>query len=172
MSEQNLLCNFRAQTLDDWKDWLWFKNQCKDQGLTICRPLIAFIRSYRKFVEGIDKPEVVNAFPVVVQLKQQNTFVYSVEKPRRTPDLSRYIKNIFVTTISKAMADAYVLQKAQRLYLEGQKTFCFKDFSELRHGRFRKMVQRLRSKDEITTVEPRTCPRFYTLMNPPENNEL
>jgi len=172
MKPQNLLCNFRAQTLDDWKDWLWFKSQCKDQGLTICRPLVAFIRSYRKFVEGIDTPEVVNAFPVVVQLKQQNTFVYSEVKPRRRPSLESYIKNIFVTATSKAMADAYVLQKAQQLYLEGQRTFCFKNFSELRHGRFRKIIQRLKQKNELVAMEPRTCPRFYTLMHPPTNHEL
>jgi len=136
-------------------------------------------------VEGIDKPEIVNAFPVVVNLKQQNTFVYSEVKPRRKPNIESYIKNIFVTGLSRAMAEAYVLQKAQQLYLEGQETFCFKDFGELKHVKFRKIVQRLKKKQEITPKEPRTCPRFYitpkeprtcprfyVLMHPPENNEL
>ena len=168
MKEQNLLCNFRVQTLDDWSDWIWFKDHCKTQGLTICRPLIAFIRAFRKFSEGIEnQPELINSFPVVIQLKQQNTFVYSMEKPRRQPDLSSYIKNIFVTATSRAMADAYVLQKAQQLYLERQRTFCFKDFGELRHDRFRKIIQRLKKKGELVPKEPRSCPRFYMLLHPP-----
>lgn len=115
------------------------------------------------------KPEVFNGFPVIVQLEQQNTFVYSVEKPRRTPDLTRYLRNNFVTaTTSRRMAEAYVLEKAEWLFRRGQKTFCFRDFMELKHGTFRKLILSLKQRDEIIPVEPRTCPRFYMLSCSPE----
>ncbi|MFQ6064250.1 MAG: hypothetical protein ACE5L6_02125 [Candidatus Bathyarchaeia archaeon] len=173
MSKQQI-CNFRAQTSEDWRDWKWFVHYCKSQGLTTCRPLIAFIRAFRRGMEGLStaKPEVFNGFPVIVQLQQQNTFVYSLEKPRRTPDLSCYLRNNFVTaTTSRRMAEAYVLQKAEWLYRRGQRTFCFRDFIELKHGTFRKLILSLKRHDEVIPVDPRTCPRFYMLATPPRTTQ-
>lgn len=172
--EKQQICNFRAQTADDWQDWKWFVDYCRTHGITTCRPLIAFIRAFRTGMEGLAraKPEVFNAFPVIVQLKQQNTFVYSVEKPRRTPDLSSYLRNNFVTaTTGRRMAEAYVLEKAQWLFTRGQKTFCFRDYMELKHGTFRKLVLSLKKRDELIPLDPRTCPRFYMLSSPPGTTE-
>ena len=172
--QENPICNFRAQTIDDWVDWNWFKDWCKDQGLTTCRPLIAFIRSFRKSMEGLKegleqkgKRELLNAFPLIVALDQQNTFVYSVDKFRRTPKLELFLKDNFRTgTICTRMAVSYVLEKARYLLRNGQSTFCFRDFAEMKHGYFRKTIGRLRQSGEIATVEPRSCPRMYMLMYP------
>jgi hypothetical protein len=171
--EQNLLCNFRAQTIEDFNSWEWYKEDCKKRGLTICRPIIALIRSYKKFVEGLEsakseRPELINAFPVLVQLKQQNTFVWTVEKPRRMPNmksLSKYTKNTLGTTTT-GYVDSYILEKARYLWRKGQRTWCFLDFRELKHSTFRKAIMRLKEADEIEPIEPRSCPRFYSIKHP------
>ena len=172
-SKCNFLCNFRAQTLKDYKVWEWFKEDCKKRGLSICRPVIAFIQSYKKFIEGIEaikeeRSEIINAFPLLIQIKQQNTFVWTVEKPRRLPNmktLSRYTRNTFGTTTTPYI-DSYILEKARYLWRKGQHTWCFKDFRELRHSTFRKAIVRLTKADEIEHIEPRSCPRFYCIKHP------
>lgn len=169
------LCNFRVQTQRDWENWIWFKNYCNDQGLTICRPLIAFIASFRKFAEGIEtakgeRPELINAFPMLVQLKQQNTFVWSVDKPRRTPtdhSLDRFanLSKKRAITIGEYV-DSYILDKARFMWMQGQRTFCFKDFIEIQHRKFRNAMSKLKRKKEIVPCTPRTNPRFYFLTDP------
>ena len=171
------ICNFRAQTLDDWKDWRWFVDWCSKRGLTTCRPLIAFIRSFRRSMEGLEKGltekgkrELLNAFPLIIALEQQNTFVYSVEKFRRTPKPELFLKDTFRTgTIRTRMALSYVLEKARYMYRNGQRTFCFRDFAEIKHGHFRKLVAKLIKSNELLAVDPRSCPRFYMLLQPELN---
>jgi len=122
--------------------------------------------------EGINSPETLNAFPMIVQLKQQNTFVYSAITPRRQPKPNSYFKNYFVTFGSRGMAEAYVLQKARDLHKQGQRSFCFRDFHEIKPNSFKQIVFRLRNKGELTTMKPRTRPQFYTLMHPPSPDEF
>lgn len=178
--ETKKLCNFRTQTLDDWQDWQWFKHFCHANGITTCRPLIAFIRSFRRGMDGLkeglerkQKREVLNAFPLIIALEQQNTFVYSVEKPRRQPTSEQlFFKDNFRTaTMSTRLRFSYILEKSQHLFKHGQKSFCFKDFAEIKHHHFRKLMVRLRKSGHIVTVEPRTCPRFYMLTSPPRTTE-
>jgi len=173
------ICNFRAQTDDDWTDWKWFVQWCKDSGITTCRPLIAFIRSFRRSMDGLieglearGKREILNAFHLIVALEQQNTFVYSVEKPRRQqPDLLFFRNNFRTATITSRMRLSYILEKARFLHKHIQKTFCFRDFAEIKHYQFRKLVLQLKRSGHIVAVEPRTNPRFYTLIDSPRTKE-
>lgn len=159
------ICNFRVQTEQDWLDWEWFKSHCRKQGITTCRVLIAYIRSYRKFWESIDSPEIINAFPLMIKMKQQNTFVYSIEKPRRLPNLSQYVNN-YLTVSNEAWVRSYILEKARFHWKKGQKSFCFKDYPEIKHQSFRHAILRLKQRKEVRAKEPRTCPRFYELLHP------
>mgnify|MGYP001158970818 CR=1 FL=1 len=178
-SKRNLICNFRAQTIEDWDHWVWFKDWCQDRGLTTCRPVIAFISSFRRSIEGLEeglqkkgKRELLNAFPFIVALEQQNTFIYQLDKPRRTPkptgDL--FLRNNYRTiTMTVRRRLSYILDKARYLTRQGQRTWCFRDFMEIQHCYFRKDMQRLIDSGEIVKVEPRTNPRFYMLIDPEGN---
>lgn len=174
MTKRNLICNFRAQTEQDWEDWKWFVQWCKQSGITTCKPLIAFIRSFRRSMEGLieglekkGKREILNAFPLIIALDQQNTFVYSIEKPRRQkPDLLFFRNNFRTATIPLRMRLSYVLEKARYYHKCGQRTFCFRDFAEIKHSHFRKIILRLKRNGDIIPLEPRTCPRFYRIVDP------
>ncbi|MFX0202722.1 MAG: hypothetical protein ACFFCW_41995 [Candidatus Hodarchaeota archaeon] len=133
---------------------------------------MANIRAFRKFVEGINTPETINAFPIIIQLKQQNTFVYSTVKPRREPKPNSYFRNSFATFSSRASTEAYILQKVQELWKKGQKSFCFKDFPEIKYESFKQLIFRLRKAEKVIPKEPRTNPRFYALMDPPSPDEF
>ena len=120
--------------------------------------------------EGLDqakneRPELINAFPVLVQLRQQNTFIYSTEKFRRAPSNSEF-GHKYGTTNSSYL-DNYIENKARWLWTEkGLKTFCFLDFREIKHSTFRKAICRMRKKGLIQSTKPRSNPRTYFLTDP------
>ena len=126
-------------------------------------------------VEGLEKKdrrEVLNAFPLIIALEQQNTFVYSVEKPRRQqPDLLFFQDNFRTATMKARMRLSYVLEKARYLHRSGQRTFCFRDFAEIKHSHFRKLIGKLKKSGHLAAMDPRTCPRFYRLVNPERTRE-
>ena len=168
--KQNLICNFRAQNDSDWDAWCWFKDYCSKNGITICRPLLAFVQTFRKSIEGLDqgkmeRPELINAFPVLIQLKQQNTFIYTMEKPRRSPTQTAFGHKYGTATI--CYLDAYIENKARWLWNEkGLKHFMFKDFGEIKHATFRKAVSRMRKAGLLQATRPRSNPRTYFLTDP------
>ena len=168
--KENLICNFRAQNQSDWDTWNWFKDYCSKNGITICRPVLAFLQSFRKMAEGLEKakmerPELINAFPVLIQLKQQNTFIYQTEKPRRSPTQTAFGHKYGTTTI--CYLDAYIENKARWLWsTHGLKHFCFLDFKEIKHATFRKAVCRMIKKELLQATRPRSCPRTYFLTDP------
>ena len=92
-------------------------------------------------------------------IQQNNVFQYQVSKPRLEPyDLS-CVRKEFQRTISSVLFDAYVLNKARELTRE----FSYRDFLELKHDAFRRIVLRLRRKGKIVANPQRTLPRFYFL---------
>lgn len=95
----------------------------------------------------------------VINLQQQNTFVYSVQKPRREPPELICARNKYTSTISSLAFQAYVMEKARELH----RSFSFRDFPELGHDFFRKCVLRLKNRRKVLPLQPRTNPRYYIL---------
>jgi len=95
----------------------------------------------------------------LINIQQNNVFQYQVSKPRREPyDLS-CVRREFQKTISSVLFEAYVLNKARDLTRE----FSYRDFLELKHDAFRRIILRLRRKGKIVANPQRTVPRFYFL---------
>lgn len=163
---KNLICNFRAPDVEHYELWQHFKEWCKDNGLDICRVTLDNVAAFMKSVEGfsglkgVSNPkQLTTAKGQVIIIQQQNSFVYSVEKPRREPIFMNWAKPKFARTISSIAAEAYVMEKARHL----NRSFSYRDFLELEHNSFRKIVLRLKKKGKIIALPQRTNPRYYVL---------
>ena len=153
---RNLICNFRAPNFQEFQRWKAYVQWAKDNGMDVCHLTLSLTDSFMKGIEGAvqvrNKEQVVN-------IQQNNVFQYQVAKPRREPyDLS-CVRKEFQRTISSVLFEAYVLNKARELTRE----FSYRDFLELRHDAFRRIVLRLKRKGKIVANPQRTVPRFYFL---------
>jgi len=131
----------------------------KEDGLDVCRVLLGFEKAYREARKGSREAIRLQSPQQVVNIQQNNQFLYQVSKPRREPYSLDCVKPEFQRTISSILFEAYVLDKARDLNRE----FSFRDFLELKHDSFRRIVVRLRRKGKIVANPQRTNPRFYYL---------
>ena len=153
---KNLICNFRAPDLEKYMRWKQYVQWAKDNGLDVCHLTLALVES---FLNGVGEASEIRTGKQTITIYQQNVFQYQVKKPRREPyDLS-CVKPEFRRTFSSLLFEAYVLQKASEL----NRPFCFRDFLELKHDAFRRIILRLKRKGKIIPFPQRTCPRFYIL---------
>ena len=111
------------------------------------------------FMKGIGGAAQVRDGGQVVNIQQNNVLQYQVSKPRREPYELSCVRSEFQRTISSVLFEAYVLNKARELTRE----FSYRDFLELKHDAFRRIVLRLRRKGKIVANPQRTMPRFYFL---------
>jgi hypothetical protein len=70
------------------------------------------------------------------------------------------VKKEYQITFSSLLLEAYILNKARELTRE----FSYRDFLELKHDAFRRIVLPLKSKGKIVANPQRTVPRFYFLV--------
>jgi hypothetical protein len=160
----NLICNFKAPDLEHFQLWKRYVQWCKDNGQDVCRVTLDQVAAFMAGVNGakeaansVGAESIVTSKGQVINIKQQNTFVYQVGKPRRAPfDLS-CVKPEFRRSISSLAQDAYVMDRARRLGGE----FSFHDFRELDYDLFRRIVVRLRRKGRIITYPNRSVPQIY-----------
>jgi hypothetical protein len=153
---KNLICNFRAPDLEYYRRWKAYVQWAKDNGQDVCHLTLSLADSFMKGVGGAAK---VRNGQQVVNIQQNNVFQYQVSKPRREPyDLS-CVRKEFQRTISSVLFEAYILNKARDLTHE----FSYRDFLELKHDAFRRIVMRLRRKGKIVPNPQRTSPQFYFL---------
>lgn len=155
-SPKNLICNFRAPSLKEWMEWQEYKQYVKDQGLDVCRVTVGLTSA---FMSGIKGASEARGKEQVVNIQMNNQFLYQVGKPRREPYSLSCVKSEFRRTFSSILFEAYVLEKARGINRE----FCFRDFLELKHDAFRRIVMRLKRKGKIVANPERTVPRFYYL---------
>jgi hypothetical protein len=153
---KNLICNFRAPNVELWRQWHSYTEWVKNQGLDICRVTIGLGQA---FMTGTDKALSVPGSQQTVNITMQNQFLYQVAKPRREPFSLSCVKTEYQRTFSSILFEAYVLEHARELNRE----FSFRDFLELKHDAFRRIVLRLKRKGKIVANPARTCPRFYFL---------
>lgn len=155
----NYICNFRAPDLEHHQIWLDFKETVRSRGLDICYVTLSLCQAW---VIGVKETSAICqiATPTqVINLQQQNTFVYSVQKPRREPPELICSRKKYSSTLTSLAFQAYVTEKARDL----QRSFSFRDFLELGHNFFRKCILRLKNRGKILPLEPRSNPRFYIL---------
>ena len=153
---KNLICNFRAPDLQHYQRWKAYVQWAKDNGQDVCHLTLSLIDA---FMEGAGSTGQVRTGKQVINIQQNNVFQYQVSKPRREPyDLS-CVRREFKKTISSTLFEAYVLNKARDLTRE----FSYRDFLELKHDAFRRIILRLKRKGKIVANPQRTLPRFYFL---------
>jgi hypothetical protein len=127
--------------------------------LDICRITLGLITAHKKAIDGLKDPTIISSSAQPIIIQQQNTFLYPVQKPRREPIEMTCAKSAFQRTIRSSAFDAYVLEKAREIRRE----FSYRDFLELKHASFRRIVLRLRRKGKIIANPQRTNPRYYIL---------
>lgn len=111
------------------------------------------------FMKGVDGAAQVRNGGQVVNIQQNNVFQYQVQKPRREPFSLDCVKKEYQRTFSSIVFEAYILNKAREMTRE----FSYRDFLELKHDAFRRIVLRLKRKGKIVANPHRTHPRFYFL---------
>ena len=156
LQSKNLICNFRAPNLDQFMRWKMFVKWAKDNGMDVCHLTLSLTDV---FMNGQECAAQVRNGHQVVNIVQNNTFQYQVQKPRREPFSLDCVKPEYQRTFSSLLFDAYVLNKAREMTQE----FCYRDFLELKHDAFRRIVLRLKQKNKIIANPQRTHPRFYFL---------
>lgn len=152
------LGNFRVSTYEDWEEWERFKRNVVLQRLDICHVVISLVKAWSNSVEGMTKVETIATPTSVINIQMQNSFVYQPQRPRRAvnpPIISS--KRPFARTITSKAAELYFLWKVSSL----NRSFSYLDLSELPSNYTRKLILRLKRKDLIRPIPPRTRPRFY-----------
>ena len=124
--------------------------------MDVCHLTLSLTDSFMRGVEGAAQ---VRSAGQVVNIQQNNVFQYQVAKPRREPYELSCVRSEFQKTISSSLFEAYVLNKARELTRE----FSYRDFLELKHDAFRRIILRLKRKGKIVANPQRTMPRFYFL---------
>jgi len=156
---QNYICNFRAPNPEYFQIWLDFKEAARSRGLDICYLILNLCQAWLKALEASTATYQIATPTQVINLQQQNTFVYSVQKPRRESLELICSQKGYAHTLRSLVFQAYVMEKARDL----QQSFSFRDFPELGHNLFRKCILELKKRGKILPLQPRTNPRFHIL---------
>lgn len=151
---KQLICNFKAPSLADFKRWKEFVQWAQEMGLDVCHLTLSLTDSFMKGIEG----KIVTG-QQIIHIHQSNEFHYDVKKPRRVPYSLSCVKPQYQRTFSSVLFEAYVMEKARQISRE----FSYRDFLELKHDAFRRIVLRLKRKGKIVANPLRTVPRFYML---------
>ena len=142
--------------MQQYQRWKAYVQWAKDNGTDVCHLTLSLTDAFMKGNEGAAE---VRTGKQVINIQQNNVFQYQVSKPRRESyDLS-CVKKEYQKTISSVLFEAYVLNKARDLTRE----FSYRDFLEIKHDAFRRIILRLRRKGKIVANPQRTLPRFYFL---------
>lgn len=150
-------CGFKAPDKEHQDIWKKYSNYVQDLGLDVCRVTIGMCEA---FLKG-EEIATIKTPKQVVNLQMNNQFLYQVQKPRRTPYSLNVIKPEFRRTFSSILFESYVLIRANEL----NRSFCFRDFLEIKHSSFRRIIIRLKRKGKIIAHPIRTNPRFYILVD-------
>jgi hypothetical protein len=106
---KNLMCTFRAPTPEEYLEHRAFCKKVKEDGLDICRVLLGFERAYLEAKKGAKEAIKLQSSQQVVNIYQNNQFVYQVSKPRREPYSLDCVKPEFRRTIGSIFYEAYIL---------------------------------------------------------------
>ena len=153
---KNLICNFRAPNLEHYRRWKAYVQWAKDNRMDVCHLTLGLTDA---FMKGTESASEVRNGKQIINIQQNNVFQYQVQKPRREPYSLDCVKPEYQRTFSGVLFEAYVLNKAREITRE----FSYRDFLELRHDTFRRIVLRLKRKGKIVANPQRSVPQFYFL---------
>ncbi len=153
---KNLICNFRAPDLQHYQRWRSYVQWAKDNGQDVCHLTLSLADSFMRGIEGAAQ---VRNSQQIVNIQQNNVFQYQVQKSRREPYSLECVKEEYQRTFSAVLFEAYVLNKAREMTGE----FSYRDFLELKHDAFRRIVLRLKRNGKIMANPHKTHPQFYFL---------
>jgi hypothetical protein len=153
---KNFICNFRAPNLQQYQRWKAYVQWAKDNGLDVCHLTLSLTDA---FMKGNEAAALVNTGKQVINIQKNNVFQYQVQKPRRQPYSLDCVKPEYQRTFSSVLFEAYVLNRAREITRE----FIYRDFLELKHEAFRRIVLRLRQKGKVIANPQKTHPQFYFL---------
>jgi hypothetical protein len=156
LQPKNLICNFRAPNMDEFIRWKAYVQWAKDNGMDVCHLTLSLTGSFMKGIEGAAQ---VRNSGQVVNIQQNNTFQYQVQKPRREPYSLECIKPEYQRTLTSILFECYVLEHAREINGE----FSYLDFLGLKHDAFRRIVLRLKRKGKVLANPHSTHPQFYFL---------
>lgn len=159
LTRKNLICNFRAPNEDLFRVWKDYVSWCQDHGRDVCYLTLSLADAFMRGVDGGAGSAVLPDPKQPITVNMSNTFTYSVARARREPyDLS-CIKPEFQKTFTSVLFEGYILNKARTINRE----FSFRDFLEIKHDAFRRLIRKLKRKGLIVENPLRTVPRFYFL---------
>ena len=159
LGRQNLICNFRAPDREHFQIWQNFKEAAKNRGLDVCYLILSLCQAWLKSDETAKEIAQITTANQIINLQQQNTFVYSVQKPRREPNELICSSGTQFRTVRSRALQAYIIERAREL----PESFSFRDFPELGHSLFRKCIMELKKRGKVIPLDPRTNQRFYIL---------
>jgi hypothetical protein len=142
--------------MDEFIRWKQYVQWAKDKGMDVCHLTLSLTDA---FMAGQKGAAEVRTAGQVVNIQQVNNFQYQVSHPRREPYSLDCVKEEYQRTFSSSLFEAYVRDKARRI----QDEFSYRDFLELKHDSFRRIILRLRQKGDVVANPKRTLPRFYYL---------
>lgn len=155
----NFHCNFRAPSKEWFQVWLELKNKTKASGLDICFVVLSLCRAWLESQKDVSSINQLNTTSQIIYITQKNTFNYNVQRPRREKFQMNCAKNERKCTLCSRAFEAYIIVIARELDRE----FCFRDFPEIGHDFFRKLILHLRGKSKVIAMKPRALPQFYIL---------
>lgn len=158
-ARKNRICNFRAPD-DEWfKVWIEFQGTTKSLGLDICHVALSLFKAWiEAHKTGIGYLEIGNSANMIF-VWQTNEFNYNVGKPRRERFQMDCSKNLPKCTLCSRAFQAYIVESAREL----DRSFSFRDFLEINHDQFRKLILVLKKRQKILPMFPRANPETYIL---------
>ncbi len=158
-NRENYICNIRAPNQEWHQVWLDFKEETRRLGLDNCFVALTLFRAWVKARKDTISVSQINTASQIILIYQTNAFNYNVEKPRRERFLLDCSPNLPKCTICSRAFQAYIVEKAREL----GRSFSFKDFPEINHDLFRKLILALRNERKVLPLKSRTNPRFFIL---------
>ena len=155
----NYICNIRAPDQEWYQVWLDFKEETKSLGLDNCFVALTLFKAWVKARKDTISVSQINTASQIILIYQTNAFNYNVEKPRREGFLMDCSPNLPKCTICSKAFQAYIIEEAREL----GRSFSFKDFPEINHELFRKLILELKKRGKVLPLKARTNPRFFIL---------
>ena len=158
-NRKNYICNIRAPDQEWFQVWLDFKEETKSLGLDNCFVALTLFKAWVKARKDTISVSQINTASQIILIYQTNAFNYNVEKPRRERFQLDCSANLPKCTICSKAFQAYITETAREL----ERSFSFKDFPEINHDLFRKLVLELKKSGKVLPLKSRTNPRFFIL---------
>ena len=156
---ENYICNIRAPDKEWFQVWLDFKEETRNLGLDNCFIALTLFKAWLKARKNTFSVSQINTASQIILIYQTNAFNYNVGKPRRERFQLNCSQNLSKCAICSKAFQAYIIEKARELNI----SFSFKDYPEINHDLFRKLILELKKAGKILPLKSRTNPRFFIL---------